>query len=184
MTRLVESKAKLTPVDHHGNPVKSEMCGAVFASRQKKYFEDHCQIKVKRWHHFLDSQTVLGAIQRDSYGFQTFFANRVGEIQSSTGTEDWSWIPGSLNIADIITRGTDAENLNESSEWQIGPTFLSLPEEEWPLKSAKELATTAKENDDKLQKKTFSAVTTRAKAKTLEIEKASCQISCPKHHKC
>lgn len=30
--RLAESKAKLTPLDHKGDAVESEMCGAVFAS--------------------------------------------------------------------------------------------------------------------------------------------------------
>lgn len=82
--RLVESKAKLTPIDHKGEAVKAKLCGAVFAVRLKKYFEKHCCIQVKQWYHFVDSQTVLGAIQRESYGFQTFFANRIGEIQSST----------------------------------------------------------------------------------------------------
>lgn len=42
--RLVESKAKLTPLDQKGDAVKAEMCGAVFASRLKKYFEQHSRI--------------------------------------------------------------------------------------------------------------------------------------------
>lgn len=83
IVRLVESKARLTPIDNKGDAVKAEMCGAVFASRLKKYFELHSQIQVKSWYHFVDSQTVLGAIQRESYGYQTFFANRIGESQSS-----------------------------------------------------------------------------------------------------
>lgn len=59
--RLVESKAKLTPLDQKGDAVKAEVCGAVFASRLKRYFERHSQIKVEKWFHFVDSQTVLGA---------------------------------------------------------------------------------------------------------------------------
>ncbi|XP_068507449.1 uncharacterized protein [Syngnathus scovelli] len=102
--RLVESNAKLTPLDHKGEAVKAELCGAVFAARLKRYFEQQGRIQVKQWYHFVDSQTVLGAIQRESYGFHTFFANRIGEIQGSTQIQDWWWIPGTLNIADIITR--------------------------------------------------------------------------------
>ena len=71
--RLVESKAKLTPLDQKGDVIKAELCGAVFAIRLKKYVEKHCHIKVTRWVHFVDSQTILGAIQKDSYGYQTFF---------------------------------------------------------------------------------------------------------------
>ncbi|XP_058477623.1 uncharacterized protein LOC131448851 [Solea solea] len=168
--RLVESKAKLTPLDQGGDAVKAEMCGAVFASRLKKYFELHSRIQIQRWYHFVDSQTILGAIQRESYGYQTFFANRIGEIQSNTKVQDWWWIPGPQNIADIITRGASHQDLDEDSEWQKGPKFLSLPVEEWPITSAKELAATARENITKLQKKAYAAALTRAQAKKQQVE--------------
>ncbi|KAK7928986.1 hypothetical protein WMY93_005381 [Mugilogobius chulae] len=130
--RLVEAKAKLTPLDQKGEAVKAEVCGAVFATRLRKYFERHSRMQVERWFHLVDSQTVLGAIQRDSYGYQTFFANRIGEIQKSAPVEDWWWISGDLNIADIITRGCSASELKEGSTWQGGPDFLKLPVEDWP----------------------------------------------------
>nr|XP_057945469.1 uncharacterized protein LOC131139671 [Doryrhamphus excisus] len=163
--RLVESKAKLTPLDHKGDAVKAEVCGAVFASRLKKYFERHSKIEVGRWYHLVDSQTVLGAIQRESYGYQTFFANRIGEIQNTTQIQDWWWIPGSQNIADIITRGAGPEDLDKDSRWQNGPRFLSLPVNEWPTKTAKDLASTARENIQKMQRKAFAAITRSSKEK-------------------
>lgn len=73
--RLVESKAKLTPLDQKGEAVKAQMCGAVYAARLRKYIEKHCQVEIDQWFHLVDSQTVLGAIQRGSYGYQSFFAN-------------------------------------------------------------------------------------------------------------
>ncbi|GAA6097417.1 uncharacterized protein LOC108181458 [Tachysurus ichikawai] len=163
--RLVESKAKLTPLDQKGYAVKAEICAAVFAVHLRRYFEKHGRMEVERWFHLVDSQTVLGAIQRDSYGYQTFFANRIGEIQKSGQVSDWWWIPGDVNIADIITRGGTPENLCEESEWQKGPQFLRLPVEEWPVKSAAEIAADARERVSKLQRKTFSAVLTRAQTK-------------------
>lgn len=168
--RLVESKAKLTPLDQKGDAVKAELCGAVFAARLKNYFQRHCPIKVEKWYHFVDSQTVLGAIQRESYGYQTFFANRVGEIQSITDIRDWWWIPGSQNIADIITRGASPADLTEDSEWQSGPKFLRLPSRDWPIKSPKDLSTTARENVNRMQKKAFVAVLTRGRAKGQDTE--------------
>lgn len=164
-TRLVESKAKLTPLDQKGEPVKAEMCGAVFAARLRRYIEKHSRMDIEKWYHLLDSQTVLGAIQRNSYGYQTFFANRVGEIQKSGSTEEWWWIPGEWNIADIITRGATPNDLKELSEWQDGPSFLRRPVEEWPVKSAKEVAASAKEGINKLLRKTFTAALTRSQAK-------------------
>ena len=41
-----------------------------------------------------------------------------------------------MNIADIITRGERAINLNRQSEWQNGPRFLNHKEDEWPLKAS------------------------------------------------
>ncbi|XP_036068500.1 uncharacterized protein LOC112152419 [Oryzias melastigma] len=163
--RLVESKAKLTPIDQKGDPVKAELCGAVFAARLRQYVEKHSRMNVDTWFHLVDSQTVLGAIQRNSYGYQTFIANRVGEIQKAVPVEDWWWIPGNVNVADCITRGTGPEDLHEDSEWQRGPQFLRKPLTEWPIKSAKEIAASSKEEVNKLQRKSFSSAITRAQAK-------------------
>ncbi|KAL1250911.1 hypothetical protein QQF64_018707 [Cirrhinus molitorella] len=179
IVRLVESKAKLTPLDHKGEVVKAELCGAVFAACLKKYFEQHGRIQVKHWYNFIDSQTVLGAIQQESYGFQTFFANRIGEIQGSTRLQDWWWVPGPLNIADIITRGAGPKDLEEDSEWQQGPRFLNLPVNEWPFKSAKDVTASARENIGKMQKKSFSAALTRAQVKK-ELSKTASWFGYPK----
>ncbi|RXN38928.1 gag-pol fusion poly [Labeo rohita] len=165
VVKLVESKAKLTPLDQKGDVIKAELCGAVFATRLKKYFEKHCHIKAKQWIHFVDSQTILAAIQKDSYGYQTFFANRIGEIQKAGHVEDWRWIEGRRNIADILTRGATPEELNEGLEWQQGPEFLKLPKTDWPMKTASEITSSAAENVVKLQRKAFSAVITRSQSK-------------------
>ena len=42
-------------------------------------------------------------INNESYGFRTFAANRIGEIQELTEKENWHWIEGNLNIADLTT---------------------------------------------------------------------------------
>lgn len=141
------------------------MCGAVFAAWLKNYFQKHCQIDVERWYHLVYSRTILGAIQRESYGYQTFFVNRVGEIQSSTDIRSCWWIPGPANIADIIIRGASPDDLTEESEWQSSPQFLQLPESEWPKKSVKDVGAQARDNITKIQKKTFVAVLTRSQHK-------------------
>ena len=92
---------------------------------------------------------------------------RIGEIQTSTNIQDWWWIPGSHNIADIITRGASPQYLSQDSDWQ---KFLVLPVSEWPIKSAKEWAATARENIDNLQKKAFAAALTKAKIGEQEQE--------------
>lgn len=70
MVRLAESKAKLTPLDHKGDAVKAKVCGAVYAAWLKKNFQRHYKVRVEKWFHLVDSQTVLGAVQRENYGFK------------------------------------------------------------------------------------------------------------------
>lgn len=60
--RLVESKAKLTPLDQKGDAVKAEVCSAVFAARLRKYVKKQGQMKIDCWFYLVDSQTVLGTI--------------------------------------------------------------------------------------------------------------------------
>ena len=58
-------------------------------------------------------------INKDIYGFRTFAANRIGEIQDSTEKHNWYWVEGSLNIADVATRPLDttAVDLGLNGEW-------------------------------------------------------------------
>ena len=73
-------------------------------------------------------------IQKESYGFNTFTGVRVGEIQEKTRKEEWFWVEGSLNVADMISRGIAAKEL--SGIWQPGPHFLREPEDSWPIKQS------------------------------------------------
>lgn len=102
--------------------------------------------------------------------YHPLFANRVGEIQKAGPVQDWWWICGDLNIADIITRGGTPEDLNEDSTWQNGPEFLKWPVVEWPIKSAGEVAAHARESVNKLQRKAFSSALTRAQGRSQQKE--------------
>ena len=73
-------------------------------------------------------------VGKQSYGFNTFIANRIGEIHRNTEQCNWYWIEGKKNIADLVTRGCDISELNSTSQWQNGPEFLKLSESEWPIK--------------------------------------------------
>ena len=72
-------------------------------------------------------------INKQSYGFNTFTAVRIREIQEFTYVEDWYWIDSSKNIADWITGGKHLSELNAHSIWQTGPIFLQEPVENWPV---------------------------------------------------
>ena len=84
--------------------------------------------------HITDSQIVRAMINKDSYGFNTLLATRVGEIQAKIDPHEWHWIESTLNIADAISRGAAINELNDRGRWQNGPEFLMLHVEEWPLR--------------------------------------------------
>lgn len=89
----------------------------------------------------------------------------MGEIQKAGLVQDWWWISGELNVADILTGGGTPAELNETSMWQDGPAFLSEPIEKWPSKSAREVVAHDRESVVKLQRKAFTSVVTRAQTK-------------------
>ena len=63
--------------------------------------------------------------------YQIFVSNRIGEIQTITQPEDWRFIPGKLNPADLATRSSMDEPLIPSI-WLDGPSFLHQSEDHWP----------------------------------------------------
>ena len=114
--------------------MRLELCGAVLNSRLYTFIKEEMQsIDFKKVYHIVDSEIVKVMINKESYGFNTFAANRIGEIHSSTDQMNWYWIEGNLNIADLTTRGCHASEIHMESHWQNGPEFLELHESDWPV---------------------------------------------------
>ena len=125
-----------------GDTVRSEMCGAVFAARLATFVIKNSSNKFHKIYHFIDSMTVLGAINKESYGFSTFYANRIGEIRASTNPENWFWV---------------------QSASKKGPEWLYLPESQWPL--SREISERSESEVQGLQRKVFSKMVTRSQSK-------------------
>ena len=53
-------------------------------------------------------------------------------IRKLTSKETWRHCPGSLNPADLPSRGLSAKELSTNKIWCNGPEFLYKPESEWP----------------------------------------------------
>ena len=86
-----------------------------------------------------DFYGLLGMIQKDSHRFNTYCGVRIGEIQERSNTYDWYWTNSENNFADWTTRGKSPCELHANSQWQRGPSFLSLPELERPLRQTFEV---------------------------------------------
>ena len=122
---LFTSKTRVSPLTTE-TIVILELAAAVLSKCLRRSIIDHSRLKFEKIFHIIDSEIVRAMINKDSYGFNTFVATRVGEIQGSIDPSEWFWIKSELNIADILTKGSSPDKLDATSEWQCGPEFLTL----------------------------------------------------------
>ena len=143
-TALVNSKARVTPLQRISTP-RSELNGAVLGFRLllstlRSWSEDDAPEKV--WV-LGDSECTLASFEKVNGAFGEWFGNRLGEIFEKqakieeicpVGNDGECYhVPSSFNAADRPTRSDSTpEDLAVGSEWQTGPSFLRLPEDEWP----------------------------------------------------
>ena len=133
--RLIAGKSRIAPL-RVLDIVRLELCGAVLNARLYSFISHQLDgINFEGVHHIIDSEIVKAMISRESYGFRTFAANRIGEIQDTTKKKDWEWVEGKLNVADLATRPlVQGTKLDAESTWQNGPEFLKIPVKEWPTR--------------------------------------------------
>ena len=114
--RLIMSKNRLSP-NRKISIDRVELCGAVLNKRLKTFLEKESRYQFAKYYHIVDSQIVHGMVQKESYGFNTFAATRIGEIQEGTDPQDWYWVESDNNIADWITRGKRPNDIDADSDW-------------------------------------------------------------------
>lgn len=111
IVQLVQARARVAPLKKITIP-RLELLACNIAARlavnTKAALEDE-QIACFYW---TDSTTALAWIKRsDMWG--TFVGNRVKEINSISNREDWRHVPGSLNPADLPSRGATVSLFQE-----------------------------------------------------------------------
>ena len=133
---MVLAKCRIAPV-RQISIVRLELNGAVLGARLKSFIYKQSRYEFERVICMVDSKVVHAMLKQESHGFHTYPALRIGEIQEISKSEDWYWIEGSLNIADILTRKhAKVDDLKEESIWQDAPRFMKYPVNEWPVLQA------------------------------------------------
>ena len=97
-----------------------------------------------QWHQgstkLTDSQIVLHWISNDEKPLKQWVRNRVIEIQRFTSPNQWYYVQSKNMVADIGTRkGTTLEEVNQSSVWINGFSWMQNDISEFPIKSVQEI---------------------------------------------
>lgn len=129
---LVAAKAKVAPRRAQTIP-RLELQAAVIGARLADTIRKEHRFEVGQTTYWTDSSTVVHWIHHDMRRYTPFVAHRLGEIAELTHKEEWRWLPTDHNVADDATRLVDAP-IAATDRWFQGPSFLHLPEEQWPTK--------------------------------------------------
>ena len=118
---LVASKGRLAPIRAVTIP-RLELTAAVTAVQLDELIRSCLEIQFLPTTFWIDSQIVLAYLRNDKKRFRVFVANRVSRIRCSTVPEQWRFISGRENPADVISRGCDVSDMPPI--WSEGPSFL------------------------------------------------------------
>jgi hypothetical protein len=126
---MVAAKARVAPLKATSIP-RLELMGAVLGHSLAMKITR--LLEIGELYFWTDSMDVVHWIRSQSRTFKPFVANRVSKIQEGTLPSQWRHVPGSMNPADLATRGMTMDELNQENVWLNGPGFLLAPEREWP----------------------------------------------------
>ena len=123
-------KARVAPVKTMTIP-RLELTAATVSVRVGEMIAKELDKPADSKTYWTDSTTVLKYIQNDKKRFHVFVANRVQTIRNATNPDQWRYVGTDINPA-VSSHGMKGHELSKRHLWITGPTFLWLPECEWP----------------------------------------------------
>ncbi|KAI5644783.1 pao retrotransposon peptidase domain-containing protein [Phthorimaea operculella] len=128
---FIASKSKVAPTKLVTIP-RLELQGAVLACRLAESIKREHRLIPDVTYYWADSTTVLHWIKNENRNYKVFIANRLGEIDETSSTREWHYVPTDMNPADHLTKNTEYK-LETGADWFTGPSFLrEADSSRWP----------------------------------------------------
>ncbi|UYV60621.1 hypothetical protein LAZ67_1001682 [Cordylochernes scorpioides] len=127
--QLLMTKSRLGPLKKTTIP-RMELLACMLGVRLSRYITESLNLAAEPVYYWTDSTTALSWIKTNRQ-WGTFVNNRVKEICNTSGPNKWFYVPGSLNPADLPSRGCSVLQLKRTRWWE-GPEWLKQPQDHWP----------------------------------------------------
>ncbi|XP_021959569.1 uncharacterized protein LOC110855469 [Folsomia candida] len=127
---LLQARSRVAPIKQVSIP-RLELLACTIGARLTKVVKKVLSMEEEKTFFRSDSSTALAWIRRDDI-WGKFVGNRVREILTLSKEEEWRHIPGTLNPADLPSRGCSPAQLRDSRWWE-GPHWLKPDEKSWPV---------------------------------------------------
>ncbi|KAK6030023.1 peptidase family A16 [Ostertagia ostertagi] len=109
----------------------SNLSALVLGANLLQYLRLHLDIPIDRFFLWSDSRVALAWTQSEK-DLPVFIRNRVRTIKNKTQGVSIRHVPGSMNPADLASRGATMENLTSNNLWWNGPDYLLKDDNSWP----------------------------------------------------
>jgi len=130
-------KARVAPRKTVSIP-RLELAAAAVSVRVADVLKNELDYERIEEFYWTDSKVVLGFINNESRRFHVYVANRVQLIRDYTSPAQWQYVESASNPADEGSRGLNASDFLQKSQWINGPGFLWQSENHWPKQGSYE----------------------------------------------
>ena len=166
--QLILSRTRVIPKD------MSQSRAKLFAALMNTHTGEIVRRSLKQWHKssvkFTDSQVALHWINNSEKPLKQWVRNRVIEILRFTQKTQWKYVQSGDMIADLGTRkGAIVKDVDISSDWINGFSWMQLNTTQFPMCSAEELKLTETQLSD-VQRESRIQVLHAAKKIPNEVE--------------
>ena len=134
---LVMGKALVAPLKTVTIP-RLELTAATVSVKAASMLKEELDYDGLQDFYWADSKVVLGFINNEPRRFQVYVANRVQFIRDHTSPDQWRYVQSGSNPADEASRGMNAKEFMQKSQWIKGPDFLWRTEGHWPQQDSYE----------------------------------------------